>query len=723
MHLKSNLILLFILLLKFGLSAQDKNNSISYPNGDETPYYFKDGIKMSKKNNTPLVLSNLNYKADGDTPEKMALSWIKSNQQLLKIDRLKDLKVKFLRNSPSGQTIRFHQFMDSIPIYNSEIVIHISPKKEITYVSNTFDPSIQKINTPPSLSKESAFELAKNKINVKGNISFNDIKLMIYNNLNTSKLIYKTQIEATSPIGSWEILVDAQNGEIIHAVDKAFYAHRKNMLIPINGSGNVFLSDPLSFANVTYGGNYSDNNDVATNELNTAISTVTLLDIDQTGSIFTLKGPFAEIQDFESPFRGLFTQSTSNFNFNRSDDAFEAVNCYYLIDQSMRYINQTLGISLMPFQYSSGVRFDPHGLNGADNSYFLTGSGSLSFGEGGVDDAEDADVIIHELGHGIHQWLIGGSPSNVEGLAEGSGDYWAQSYSRSLNQWGQSDEEYHWMFNWDGHNPFFQGRITNYTNTYPGGLVSDIHIDGQIWSSALMRIYDLIGREKLDKAFLEGLAMTNNSSNQQDAAIAVRQAAIDMGYNCSDIAAFTNEFNTTGYTLPSLDVSSFKPAISDTSQCQGISAIISANEDNLNWYDDPLLTNLVNTGSTFNTGQSTEGTYTYYVKYNDPICTTAGIDTVTLTISTAICTSIDENNIDNFIRIYPNPTAEQITIDLKDYKLVQRLVLTDNLGRTIQEIIPTTNKFIVSLRSFSKGIYSLAIHTNSNTIAKKIIKN
>ena len=73
----------------------------------------------------------------------------------------------------------------------------------------------------------------------------------------------------------------------------------------------------------------------------------------------------------------------------------------------------------------------PHFLISAfllsDNSFYSSSSGSLVFGEGCVDDAEDADVIIHELGHGIHDWITQGGLSQVNGLSEGTGDYFAQS--------------------------------------------------------------------------------------------------------------------------------------------------------------------------------------------------------------------------------------------------------------------------------------------------------
>ncbi len=175
----------------------------------------------------------------------------------------------------------------------------------------------------------------------------------------------------------------------------------------------------------------------------------------------------------------------------------------------------------------------------------------MEFGQGGVDDAEDADVILHELGHGIHHWLSGGV-SNADGLSEGSGDYWAQSYSRSLNQWASSTPQYNWVFSWDGHNTIWDGRITNTTMIYPGS--GSFYDKAQIWSTCLMRIYDRIGKEKTDRAFLEGLDLTTSTTNQQNAAIAVRQAAIDMlgqfGFTCNDINIMTEEFTTSGYVLP-----------------------------------------------------------------------------------------------------------------------------------------------------------------------------
>tara|TARA_B100000809_G_scaffold178600_1_gene176222 strand:+ start:571 stop:2499 length:1929 start_codon:yes stop_codon:yes gene_type:complete len=636
--MKTNITLLSLFILSLVLNGYSQNKKVTTTQQtDEIPFYYENGVKIHEITKSQLLFTNLSDKVSGNLPEEMALDWVSKHQTQLGINDIHDLTVSFKRSSLSGHNVRLQQSLNGIPVYKSQISVHINPKNVVTYVDNLFDPTLDQINTSPNISKENAFTLACSNIKSKGRLSFSSNELMIYNQLENTQLIYKIVIESETPIGSWEVIVDANNGDVIKAVDKAFYykdEDHNSKKTPVNGTGNVFLSDPLSAAGVPYGGNYSDNSDATNAQMDAAMASVTLLDIDETAGVFTLKGPYAEIVDEESPFNGLYTQSSNDFSFNRNDDAFEAVNCYYLIDNSIRYINQTLNISLTPYQYVGGVQYDPHGLGGADNSYYSGGSGRLVFGEGCVDDAEDADVVIHELGHGIHDWLTGGNASSSEGLGEGSGDYWAQSYGRVLNQWTPADPEYQWMFNWDGHNTCWNGRITNYTATYPGGLGGGIHASGQIWATSLMRIYDQIGRSKTDKAFLEGLAMTGGSSGQQDAAIAVRQAAIDMNYSCADIDVFTTEFTATGYALPAffctvgideLSIDNIKLYPNPTSDIITLVLPVSNMISKINLIDNlgrTVYINTINNNETqINLEKFAKGVYTLLIKTNDKVIT------------------------------------------------------------------------------------------------------
>jgi len=499
--------------------------------------------------------------------EQTAQNWLNQHKKELKIQSNHELKMLFNRKGPSGENFRYYQFINNVQVFDASIVVHVSKNNEVTYHSSTYDSEINTINTIPTISKEQALNIVKNELNIN-TITYLENKLFIYHKDKNTNLVYRIVTHSYNRSGAWESIIDAQNGEVISTKDIAYY-HEKNkkddkknkktsnktLSVNVNGTGMVYNSDPLTATLNTYGGNYSDNNDATNTTLNDARTSVTLIGIEQNGSNYKLKGQYVEIADLTAPSTGLFVQNSPDFNFTRDQQGFEAVNAYYHTDKSIRYINQTLGITLISLYNGGVLKYDPHGDNGNDNSYYT--GGTLNFGEGGVDDAEDADVILHELGHGLHDWITNGSLSQVDGLSEGCGDYWANSYKRSLGQWNSSDASYYYVFGWDGHNEYWSGRVTNNNAHYPEGLGGGIHAEGTIWASCLMEIWELVGKENIDKAFLEGLAMTNSNTNQQNAAIAVRQAAIDMGLSCSDIQHFTDRFEARGYVLPEYNCSEF----------------------------------------------------------------------------------------------------------------------------------------------------------------------
>ena len=497
--------------------------------------------------------------------EEIALGWLDKNKEVLEIQPEHDFEMLFSRQGLSGETFRYYQMLNGVQVFDAEVTIHVSNNDIVTFHSSSYDKTVEVIDTNPALNVDQAFQKAAVTLNIQGDVYQKETKLYVYNKLDFTKLVYRVLTKSEGLNGYWETIVDAQSGEIISTKDISLFHEGKkkdkkkdkkkkasSSAFMATGTAMIFDTDPLTATTSAYGGEYQDNNDATNASLDAARTQVNLPEIELVGGTYKLKGTYVEIADVEAPTTGLFTQASSDFHFTRDQQGFEAANVYYHLDKSMRYINVDLGITLVSLFNGGVLRYDPHGWNGADNSSY--GGGTLSFGEGCVDDAEDADVILHELGHGLHDWITNGSLSQVNGLSEGSGDYWANSYKRSLGLWGAGDAARNWVFGWDGHNACWNGRTTVYPNLYPGGLGGGIHADGQIWASALMEIWEIIGREKTDKAFLEGLGMTNSSTNQEQAAIAVRQAAIDMGtaggYTCADIQAMTDRFTARGYTLP-----------------------------------------------------------------------------------------------------------------------------------------------------------------------------
>ncbi len=464
------------------------------------------------------------------------------------------LATTYQRNDGGFAVVRFQQTLDGVPVYGSDIAVSVKPDGEVIFVSSEARPSINPIPIRPA---RNFVDVRKQVVEAFGMPAARDVlepKLMIYADAQPTHLVWVYVVRDPQRAGEWEIVADSSSGEILDYRNTEYY---------VDGTAKVFDPDPLTTATSTYGsGGLTDAADADSAGLTGQLINVTLRDITQSGGVYKLEGPWARCQDWAAPSGGVNdcpTPATPDFSTTRADQKFEGPNVYFLIDKQMRYLNQTLGVSVVPNSVAGGVRFDPHGFNGDDNSSFSSGSDQLQFGEGGVDDAEDADVVLHELGHGLHDWITNGGLSQTEGLSEGVGDYFANSYNRSTGHWTPADPQWFWMFHWDGHNEYWSGRVTNWNigHTYPGNIGSSIHTQGQYWASCNLVAWVAIGRDAMDKAMLLGLSMTSGSSSQKAAAQAIINAAAASGYTPSQINALGSAYNTScsyNVTVPATDL-------------------------------------------------------------------------------------------------------------------------------------------------------------------------
>ena len=668
--------------------------------------------------------------------EKNALEYIKNHSGEFKIKENDNFSLRFVRNGLAGEILRFQHLINDVPVYNSEIVINFNKNNEVAFSSTSYNESINTINTRPSISSEAAVKLADKQLNYNEAVTFQESKLYVYNFNGVTKLVYRVVTSAEDLTGSWEAIIDANTSEVLSLKDIAIYCGNEcidnhdhlsninptkakhfakveetNVLAFESGTAMVFLSDPLSGAGVAYAGNYVDGNDADTAELNAQRVLVNLPQVENLAGTYKLKSSYVEIKNLENPNKGLFTQATNNFSFTRSQDGFEAANVFYHTDNSLRYINETLGVNCVQNvagSHAGVLWYDPSGENGADNSHYS--NGVLVFGEGCVDDGEDGDVIWHELGHGLHDWLTGGSLSQVNGLSEGTGDYWAQSHSRALGQWTSAQPAYHWMFNWDGHNACWGGRTTNYTALYPGGLVNQVHTDGQIWATVNMKIWDVLGRVKTDTAFLEGLAMTNSSTNQQNAAIAVRQAAINMNYSCADVKVMTQKYTAAGYTMPAIPL---------RINCPGTQTVTADGAGNYVLPSFNSITNAINSNCDAVVTQSPAVGATVGVGSHTITMTANGSVNCNFTLIVEAALSNEDFNPNSNIVIYPNPTNSILNIK-GEFNSLEKIAVYNMLGQVVMENVVSGNENQLNVSSLANGIYHVRFIDSKKTV--KFIK-
>ena len=451
------------------------------------------------------------------------------------IDELDDLnqptislELAFSKNTKRTKHFLFAVYYQNLPIYNHTIKISLdenfnilSVKKECPYLSllenytveNELNEWTKKNIDQTILSKWNDIQLVKSK---QYQIYFENEKPQIL-----------LQLTAWNKSFDEAILIGL-DGAILKEINYARHLLKDTLV-----AAKVFKPDPLTTLNKQYGGIYIDNNDVNDTWINNAYFTVNLpISFNDSSQLFLLENGFVRIEDFESPNILPTTNTTPNFIFTRNQPGFEECNIVYHITQFQNYI-ASIGYDTL---LTDGITADAHGQFGTDNSVFVRNGGNptLSFGTGGVDDAEDADVIIHEYCHGI-SWSANGNDnfSNERaGLDEGVADYFATSYSRSLNT-------YNWenMFSWDGHNSFWTGRIANTTRNY--GTTNDMYQLGEIWNSAMSAISTNLGNFITDRLMLESLHFFTNNTTLPEAAMYVLKAdtLLFNGMNVPNICA------------------------------------------------------------------------------------------------------------------------------------------------------------------------------------------
>ena len=265
------------------------------------------------------------------------------------------------------------------------------------------------------------------------------------------------------------------------------------------GKGTAFLPNPVADLQNQ---SLTDQQDADYPALAAAYHQVALTDLDGTGR---LVGKWANIV---SETGDPAYSPTNEFHYRRNDDRFEQVMAYYWVTEAQRYIQRLgFGSTLRPVNMESqDIRINQWG---ADNSFSWDKKDMMKFGKGGVDDAEDAEVILHEYGHAIQdsqQDPFGyGTGFEARSIGEGFADYWAVTVSNVIAPTPDAP----CVADWDAVSYTVAVphclRRTDLNLHYPENVnPNSVHATGRIWSRALWDIRKALGHVKADTIVLEG---------------------------------------------------------------------------------------------------------------------------------------------------------------------------------------------------------------------------
>jgi Zn-dependent metalloprotease len=340
------------------------------------------------------------------------------------------------------------------------------------------------------------------------------------------KLAWQVTVSTDGP--TWEALIDAQSGRLLkEAQDINRY---------VNGLGQVFNVNAVV---ATHDPTLRDNGDAASAVPVSAYRTVTLQGL--TGNGF-LDGSFASSSNTK---KRVFDPSNS-FIFDRSNDGFSETMGYYFLDYAERYI-QSLGFT------NINNRQQVFGVNRLkiDNSFYAPNTKEISYGLGGVDDAEDAEVILHEYGHSIQDNQVPGFGTTLESgaMGEGFGDYWAGSVGAQFSGGFQDECIADWdAVSYSSTNPPCLRRLDG-TKHYPEDLAGEVHDDGEIWSATLWQIRGSFGGTRADTLILSSQFLLAKDSTFNQASNALVTAATSLGFKSHDLNVLRTILRARGFTV------------------------------------------------------------------------------------------------------------------------------------------------------------------------------
>jgi Zn-dependent metalloprotease len=452
----------------------------------------------------------------GKNPEEAARFFLTGHGEVLARKTVEgELTHAKTTRSPAGHHVRFTHVRQGLPVIGAGVTVHMDDTMRVRMVTARPRGVVLAAPTKAEIPADTAMHAAKTAVKVAGALRADaKAELALLPEEGADRLVYRVSVPARQPLGDWEVLVDAKSGAVLSQRNLLQRAH-----------GQVFDPNPCVTLKNT---KIADRNNESAAVDKSAYKKVELRGLNGSGKLI---GPFVDVSESTG---GAATEASGEYIYERGDHRFEQVMIYHHIDRAQRYI-QSLGFANV---LAKPIKVDAHGLQD-DNSFYSPMTKRLAFGDGGVDDAEDADIIMHEYGHALQDDQVPGFGASGEARAmgEGFGDYLAGSV--------RSDQSFHPLAVaiWDGtaysqQDPPNLRRLDSKKH-YPEDLRGQFHADGEMWSAALRQIWQQLGAKATDKLIFQAHFFMEADTTFAEGAEAVLQAdrQINGGANQEKIRA------------------------------------------------------------------------------------------------------------------------------------------------------------------------------------------
>lgn len=446
--------------------------------------------------NRPHVFGGKLFTGQGDA-ERTARDFLASRAAEFHLDRPgSSLTLSTTREGLAGRYLRFAQQQlvgaQTLPVFEGEVIVLVrddGTSREVRAVNLELKDEAFTVVEAGDLGAAAAIASALRAVQAVAPFESEPAATrgVHVSTSGTARIAWRVKVATETPPHDWTVYVDAATGAELG---------RRDGVRSVNGTAYVFDMNPVAST-----GDLAliDGNNANTPALEAARFLVTLPRLDGSGN---LSGSFANARP-RTVARAF--SATNEFFFTRDQLGFEQANVYFHLDRAQAHI-QALGF----MNVNNRVQEAVVDIQSSDNSYYSSNNLRVNFGLGGVDDAEDGDIVLHEYGHSIQDNQVPNFGGTDEGaMGEGFGDYLAAAFSLSLalDAGHPQLSDPACVGDWDG--TFYSTdtpkclRRVDVRKHYPESEAGEVHDDGEMWSAALWDLRGRLGADAMDRLVFE----------------------------------------------------------------------------------------------------------------------------------------------------------------------------------------------------------------------------
>jgi hypothetical protein len=448
---------------------------------------------------TPKELWGFRLPAQTGNPTAVARSALQANSALLGLDGISgDLAPRRCISSAGAWHVIFSQSHLERFIHRAYVTVHMDAQKRIYLVKNRAVPAAMlprqvTIRISPARAERIACASIGRRASGSRVLKREDVWFPRRTLLHAA---YKLRVQHRQPDGEWIVYVDAKTGAVLWKYD--------NLASAASARARVFDPNPV-VALGDWRALVREGKPVVRAPPAT-YKTVSLRGLPSSGLLDGKRVSTA-------PTRHRIRRRGRDFRCFNYEAGFEEVMAYYHLDSAVRYL-ESLGYRGKRAVFRAPIRVNARATR-EDNSWYMPSTRQLSFGTGDVDDAEDGETILHELGHAIQDAICPdfGQSAEAAAMGEGFGDYFAASHF-AARKGGAAKGLLPCVMTWDGilfadgarpERPPCVRRLDS-TLTYESfdhAAAADEHDNGEIWAATLWDIWHRVGKDVADRIIIE----------------------------------------------------------------------------------------------------------------------------------------------------------------------------------------------------------------------------